>query len=92
MADPGIGTRGSIDLLTALDLLGKAEDQLAHAADALVRAEARVAELEAERETMLGEFGVYATDPRWTPAERCRAIDQAVNRWAALVVVRPEKP
>jgi hypothetical protein len=34
MAEPGIGTRGgSIDLLTALDLLGKAE--------------ARVAELEA---------------------------------------------
>jgi hypothetical protein len=36
MADPGIGTRGgSIDLLTALDLLGKAEARVAELMDTL---------------------------------------------------------
>jgi chromosome segregation ATPase len=68
MPDPGIGTRGSIDLLTALDLLGKAEAQVAELRDQVKGAEldagfhradteqalARVAELEAAPVKLLG--------------------------------------
>jgi hypothetical protein len=68
MAEPGIGTRGeSIDLLTALDLLGKAE--------------ARVAELEAERERLIGLLYGGST------GDKLRMIDREL---AALAAVRQE--
>jgi hypothetical protein len=118
VADPGVGTRGgSIDLLTALDLLGKAEQSrdtwrriaeqrkgaelqasfwksrydVQHGTvhrleDAVAAAEARVAELEAERAgyaTILHDVLLSA------PADVQRA---GLERIAALAAVRQEKP
>jgi hypothetical protein len=91
VADPGVGTRGgSIDLLTALDLLGKAEEsrdtwrQTAFAS--AVKLQERVAELETERAgyaTILHDVLLSA------PADVQRA---GLERIAALAAVRQEKP
>jgi UDP-N-acetyl-D-mannosaminuronic acid transferase (WecB/TagA/CpsF family) len=101
MSDPGIGTRdGSIDLLTALDLLGKAEAQVAELTSVAntadedylrernVRqvAETRVAELEAALNSVI--VMEQTSDEGYRRIyNKCQFVARD-----ALAAVRQEKP
>jgi hypothetical protein len=95
MTDPGIGTRGeSIDLVTALDLLGKAEARVAEL-EAVEEAGRLLYEfLENERETFeppsaLQDQGYAALE---TAADYDKLENLSLALGDALAAVRQEKP